>query len=71
MKTLVSTGAVALLLVLTACGGSTPATKKVEKNTGQPAAGSIKSPSQELKEKMTSADGSAAAAASAPAAKKP
>ena len=33
MKTLVSTGAVALLLVLTACGGSTPATKKVEKKS--------------------------------------
>ena len=63
MKTLVSTGAVALLLVLTACGGSTPATKKVDKNTNQPAAGSIKSPTQELKEKMSSADGAAAASA--------
>ena len=70
IKTLVSTGAVALLLALTACGGNTPAVKKVEKNTGQPAAGSIKSPSQELKDKMSSADGSAAAA-SAPAGKKP
>jgi hypothetical protein len=63
MKTLVSTGAIALLLTLTACGPSTPATKKVDKNTNQPAAGSIKSPTQELKEKMSSADGAAAASA--------
>ena len=70
MKTLVSTGAVALLLTLTACGPGTPAVKKVEKNTNPPAAGSIKSPSEELKEKMTSTDGNAAAAA-APAGKKP
>jgi hypothetical protein len=70
MKTLVSTGAIALLLTLTACGPSTPATKKVDKNTNQPSAGSIKSPTQELKEKMSSADGAAAASAGGTA-KKP
>jgi len=70
MKTLVSTGAIALLLTLTACGPSTPPTKKVEKNTNQPAAGSIKSPTEALKEKMGAADGAAAASAGGTA-KKP
>jgi hypothetical protein len=63
MKTLVQTGSVALLLALVACGGSTPPVKPVEKNTSPTAAGSIKSPSEEMKERMSSTDASTAGAA--------
>lgn len=60
MKTLVSIGAVAALLALTACGGSTPPVKPVEKNTASAPAGSMKSPTEGLKEKMSaSSDASA------------
>ena len=64
MKTLVTTGSVALLLALAACGSGTPPTKPVQKNTEPPAAGTMKSPSQELKERMSAADSATGAAAS-------
>ncbi|MFM1936754.1 MAG: hypothetical protein RI990_1713 [Planctomycetota bacterium] len=63
MKTLATLTAAALVLTLAACDGGTPATKPVQKNTNPAAAGSIKSPSQELKERMSSTEGSAASAA--------
>ena len=63
MKTLTNIGSVALLLTLVACGGSTPPVKPVEKNNNPSAAGSIKSPSEEMKERMSSTDASTAGAA--------
>jgi predicted small lipoprotein YifL len=60
MKTLVSLGAVATLLALTACGGSNPPVKPVEKNTNAAPAGTMKSPTEGLKERMSaSSDASA------------
>ena len=63
MKTIATASAVALLVVLTGCDGGSPAVKSVQKNDAAPAAGSIKSPSEGLKDRMKSAEGSAAATA--------
>lgn len=63
MKTLITTGSVALLLTLVACGGGTPPVKPVEKNTAPPSAGTLKSPSEAMKERMSSTDASTAGAA--------
>lgn len=70
MKTLVSISAAAALLALAACGPGTPTTKPVQKNTAPPAAGTMKSPTEELKERMSSADSATGAAATAGAGKK-
>lgn len=70
MKTLASVSAVAALLALAACGPGTPATKPVQKNTAPPAAGTMKSPTEELKERMSSADAASGAAAAAGTGKK-
>lgn len=63
MKTIATASAVALLVVLTGCDGGSPATKSVQKNDAAPAAGSIKSPNEGLKDRMKSAEGAGAAAA--------
>ncbi len=63
MKTLATASAVAFLVILTGCDGGSPKTKPVQQNEAAPAAGSIKSPNEGLKDRMKSADGSAAAAA--------
>ena len=63
MKTILSFAAVAALATLTACGPGTPASKPAQKNDAPPAAGTIKSPQQELKDRMSSTSGSAAAQA--------
>ena len=70
MKILATTGSVALLLALVACGGGTPPIKPVEKNTNSPAAGSIKSPSEEMKQRMSATDSASAGAAGAATGKK-
>ena len=63
MKTILSLTAVSALAALTACGPGTPAAKPVQKNDAPPTAGSIKSPSQEMKDRMSSASGAAASQA--------
>lgn len=60
MKTVLSIGSIAVVLALAACGGGSPATKPVQKNEDRPAAGSLKSPNEALKEKMTSSTDAAA-----------
>ena len=60
MKKVSTLLAASCVLALAACGGGTPPTKPVEKNTQGAAAGSIKSPTDELRERMSSSsDGSA------------
>ncbi|MEI6474035.1 MAG: hypothetical protein WCO75_01460 [Planctomycetota bacterium] len=66
MKTLATASAVALLFVLTGCDGGSPAAKAPQPNTNAPAAGSIKSPNDGLKDRMKSTEGSAANAAGSP-----
>lgn len=60
MKTVLSIGSIAVVLALAACGGGTPATKPVQKNEDRPTAGSLKSPNEALKEKMSSSTDAAA-----------
>lgn len=60
MKTVLSIGSIAVVLALAACGGGAPPTKPVQKNEERPAAGSMKSPTEALKEKMTSSTDAAA-----------
>ena len=60
MKTVLSIGSIAVVLALAACGGGAPATKPVQKNEERPAAGSMKSPTEALKEKMSSSSDAAA-----------
>ena len=62
MKTIATASAVAFLVVLTGCDGGSPATKAVQKNEAAPAAGTIKSPNEGLKDRMKSAEGAGAAA---------
>jgi hypothetical protein len=60
MKKVVSLIAASAVLALAACVDGSPPTKPVEKNTQGAAAGSIKSPTDELRERMSSSsDGSA------------
>jgi hypothetical protein len=70
MKTIATASAVALLVVLTGCDGGSPATKSVQKNDAAPAAGSVKSPNEGLRDRMKSAEGSSAASAAGTAPKK-
>ncbi len=63
MKIIATASAVALLVVLTGCDGGSPPTKSVQKNDAAPAAGTIKSPNEGLKDRMKSAEGAGAAAA--------
>lgn len=63
MKTIATASAVAFLVVLTGCDGGSPATKPVQKNEAAPAAGTVKSPNEGLKDRMKSAEGAGAAAA--------
>ena len=60
MKTVLSIGSIAVVLALAACGGGAPPTKPVQKNEERPAAGSMKSPTEALKEKMSSSTDAAA-----------
>lgn len=60
MKTVLSIGSIAVVLALAACGGGAPAAKPVQKNEDRPAAGSLKSPNEALKEKMSSSTDAAA-----------
>ncbi|MCX5641026.1 MAG: hypothetical protein NT059_09485 [Planctomycetota bacterium] len=70
MKTLATASAVALLFVLTGCGDGSPKAKAVQENNAAPAAGTIKSPNEGLKDRMKSTEGTAAAAAASAAPKK-
>lgn len=60
MKKVISLLAASTVLALAACGGGSPPTKPVEKNTQSAAPGSMKSPTDSLREKMSaSSDASA------------
>ena len=54
MKTAATLLATVSVLALAACGGGTPPTKPVERNTQSAAPGSMKSASDGFKEAMTS-----------------
>ncbi len=60
MKKVTSLLAAATVLALAACGGGTPPSKPVEKNTQSAAPGSIKSPTDNLREKMSASNDAAA-----------
>ena len=61
MKTVATIIATASLLALTACGGGSPPTKPVERNTQPAAAGSMKSPTEAMKESMNNSSNAAGA----------
>jgi hypothetical protein len=60
MKTAVTLIATASLLALAACGGGTPPTKPVERNTQTAPAGSMKSSTEAMKEAMGSSQDASA-----------
>ena len=60
MKKVVSLLAASTALALAACGPSSPPSKPVEKNTQAANPGSIKSPTDNLREKMSASNDAAA-----------
>ena len=60
MKKVISLLAASTVLGLAACGGGSPPTKPVEKNNQAAAPGSMKSPTDSLREKMSSSTDAAA-----------
>jgi hypothetical protein len=60
MKKVVSLLAASTVLALAACGGSAPPSKPVEKNTQSATPGSIKSPTDNLRDKMSASNDAAA-----------
>ena len=60
MKTVATMFATASLLALTACGGGSPPTKPVERNTQPAAAGSVKSATDTMKESMNNSSNATA-----------
>jgi hypothetical protein len=54
MKTAATMLATASLIALTACGGGSPPTKPVERNTQSAAPGTMKNPTEAMKEAMGS-----------------
>jgi hypothetical protein len=71
MKTLATASAVAFLVILTGCDDGSPKAKAVQENNAAPAAGTIRSPNEGLKDRMKSTEGTAAAAAGAAPKKTP
>lgn len=63
MKSILTLSAAATIALLAGCGDGAPAKKPVEVNKNAPAAGSITSGAQSVKDKLKSADASQAGGA--------
>lgn len=63
MKTILTLSAAATIALLAGCDGGVPAKKSVEPNKNAPAAGSITSGAQSVKDKLKSADSNQAGSA--------
>ena len=63
MKTILTLSAAATIALLAGCDGGVPAKKAVEVNKNAPAAGSITSGAQSVKDKLKSADSNQAGSA--------